>query len=975
MSQINGTEAIWGGNPPSQAVLNMINSSSILVGSINKYDSDIAAGTVAPIGAYLPANYLNNPFSNGKETIVNPNNQVQILLGLKISNPQDTSPADYVSALTWEMGKYANFTTGQSLYNSIANLNPGDQNYGNAAAVVGMATENMSAAYSYQVQQQIKAATGSAFTIDGDGSGYANGRIQQALDSAWSSQNLQNASSADAFSALTQAASSVMGTFPAVSGQSYPEFYQASPGALQDEYGRASLDGIKTNPPDPDNGLVVNYSNGNLSSATISFASGNSEIMTFAGSQVSSALYKDENGNVISNISYVHNSDGSYSATMTDGTGAVVSTQQFSSNGSEVETVTNVSTPVDVSASGVTLTTNANTIDVNGADYDTTILNGGHVINAQAGDTFQLTGVGYSVNLSATGAASTVTFEANSGGTVNGSNAAINGQGNDTFTVNGSNDFIANGTNSSTVINGSNDTLASLGSGSAVSVQGQGDAIDGSGSTIYGKDSDSITVNGSGDTVTDGANSSTVINGSNDTLASLGSGSAVSVQGQGDTIDGSGSTIYGKDSDSITVNGSGDTVTDGANSSTVINGSNDTLASLGSGSAVSVQGQGDAIDGSGSTIYGKDSDSITVNGSGDTVTDGENSTTIVNGSNDTLSYVGGGSTIDISGQYDHVDGNNDTVNFSGTDTGDIVDGTDDTGAGWSGVDYIDQTSSDPFSGGGYGGYFGGYGFSGDRSTVQSKLASDVTAIAQYDQNQGNAAAANAAKSGFAQAGEMSRDAATSAGSGPNVLEGARWDATTITWNFDSANGSQDGQYEKEVEQAFATWAAASGLKFQEVSSNASADISIDWADLNTASTGEVGYTTFKASQGVIASGVKIELESPTQDALANGSVSDQIYTGTDATFYQTALHEIGHALGLADNADSSSIMNYDLTSSNRSLDQTDINAVQALYGSSAQTAALIQAMAGHAPSSSVTSTSIASTEQTSQHVQLLAGAH
>ncbi|WP_175881036.1 hypothetical protein, partial [Burkholderia cepacia] len=523
MSQINGTEAIWGGNPPSQAVLNMINSSSILVGSINKYDSDIAAGTVAPIGAYLPANYLNNPFSNGKETIVNPNNQVQILLGLKISNPQDTSPADYVSALTWEMGKYANFTTGQSLYNSIANLNPGDQNYGNAAAVVGMATENMSAAYSYQVQQQIKAATGSAFTIDGDGSGYANGRIQQALDSAWSSQNLQNASSADAFSALTQAASSVMGTFPAVSGQSYPEFYQASPGALQDEYGRASLDGIKTNPPDPDNGLVVNYSNGNLSSATISFASGNSEIMTFAGSQVSSALYKDENGNVISNISYVHNSDGSYSATMTDGTGAVVSTQQFSSNGSEVETVTNVSTPVDVSASGVTLTTNANTIDVNGADYDTTILNGGHVINAQAGDTFQLTGVGYSVNLSATGAASTVTFEANSGGTVNGSNAAINGQGNDTFTVNGSNDFIANGTNSSTVINGSNDTLASLGSGSAVSVQGQGDAIDGSGSTIYGKDSDSITVNGSGDTVTDGANSSTVINGSNDTLASLGS--------------------------------------------------------------------------------------------------------------------------------------------------------------------------------------------------------------------------------------------------------------------------------------------------------------------------------------------------------------------------------------------------------------------------------------------------------------------
>uniref|UniRef100_UPI0015890997 matrixin family metalloprotease n=1 Tax=Burkholderia sp. BCC0397 TaxID=486876 RepID=UPI0015890997 len=91
--------------------------------------------------------------------------------------------------------------------------------------------------------------------------------------------------------------------------------------------------------------------------------------------------------------------------------------------------------------------------------------------------------------------------------------------------------------------------------------------------------------------------------------------------------------------------------------------------------------------------------------------------------------------------------------------------------------------------------------------------------------------------------------------------------------------------------------------------------------------------------------------------------------------YQTALHEIGHALGLADNADSSSIMNYDLTSPNRSLDQTDINAVQALYGSSAQTAALIQAMAGHAPAALATTTSIASAEQASQHVQLIAGTH
>ncbi|PJO20572.1 hypothetical protein Y5A_024290 [Burkholderia glumae AU6208] len=141
----------------------------------------------------------------------------------------------------------------------------------------------------------------------------------------------------------------------------------------------------------------------------------------------------------------------------------------------------------------------------------------------------------------------------------------------------------------------------------------------------------------------------------------------------------------------------------------------------------------------------------------------------------------------------------------------------------------------------------------------------------------------------------------------------------------------------------------------------------------TASTGEVGYTTFKAAHGVIAPGASISLESPTEDALTSSSGSLPIYAGTEATFYQTVLHEIGHALGLADNADSGSIMNYDLTSSNRTLDQTDINAIEALYGSSTQTAALIHAMAGGATGSA--GTAVTPVEHASMLTQLLAGAH
>ncbi|KKJ06459.1 hypothetical protein XF14_10765 [Burkholderia gladioli] len=381
-----------------------------------------------------------------------------------------------------------------------------------------------------------------------------------------------------------------------------------------------------------------------------------------------------------------------------------------------------------------------------------------------------------------------------------------------------------------------------------------------------------------------------------------------------------------------------------------------------------INGQGNSVSGSDITVNGSDDASFSVWGNGNSITDGNDSSTYIYGNSDVLSYAGTGSYVGVTGQDDDINANGDTIDFTGYTTGDIVEGTDDTGTGWSGVDYINQGSY------GYGyGYFGEYGFSGDRSTITNKLASDIAAIAQFDQSQGNTVAATAAQHGFAQAAEMSQDAQTSAGSGPNVLEGARWDAPTITWSFSGASDPQEAQYESSIEQAFSTWAAASGLQFQEVSSSASTDISINWADLNTASTGEVGYTTFKAAHGVIASGASINLESTDQDAMTSSADGGQIYAGTDATFYQTVLHEIGHALGLADNADSGSVMNYDLTSGNRTLDQTDIDAIQALYGSSAQTAALIQAMAGGtAGSAGATATPV---EQASMQTQLLAGAH
>jgi predicted Zn-dependent protease len=287
-----------------------------------------------------------------------------------------------------------------------------------------------------------------------------------------------------------------------------------------------------------------------------------------------------------------------------------------------------------------------------------------------------------------------------------------------------------------------------------------------------------------------------------------------------------------------------------------------------------------------------------------------------------------------------------------------VTGTGDTSDNWNGATYIDQSASVAASNGTV--YYGGDGFSGDRATIQAELGA-----AASSQGQGSS---GVAQSALAQAAEMAAGPATTAETSPDVYLGARWNTQTITWSLDTSGGN--AAYDSEVEQAFATWAAASGLNFQEVASGSGADISIGWGDLNTAATGQVGFTSFSASNGVI-SGSQIQLESSSD--LTTDSSGDTIYAGTDATLYQTALHEIGHALGLGDNADATSIMNYDLTSANQTLDQTDLHAIGTLYGSSAQTAALIQAMSGGTADGAGSIS--APVDTTSQHTQLIAASH
>jgi predicted Zn-dependent protease len=220
-------------------------------------------------------------------------------------------------------------------------------------------------------------------------------------------------------------------------------------------------------------------------------------------------------------------------------------------------------------------------------------------------------------------------------------------------------------------------------------------------------------------------------------------------------------------------------------------------------------------------------------------------------------------------------------------------------------------------------------------------STNIGIIAAYDRAVSADQAALAAEAARHQAMDSAANAGTSDGNTGAQFEGAKIAGDVITWSFATSPGTTaapfsgyiDHSYKAAVEKAFQTWAAASGLTFKEVPDGAASDIRIGWGNFDTSTSGVIGYTSYRQRNGTIQPGTIIRLEDPAQDSLVRGSDGQLTYSGTQAELSQVALHEIGHALGLADDADPNSIMYYASGVSNRTLDQTDIAGIQTLYGS------------------------------------------
>ncbi len=639
--------------------------------------------------------------------------------------------------------------------------------------------------------------------------------------------------------------------------------------------------------------------------------------------------------------------------------------------------------------SGVNLSVDSNlSEDVNGSN---------DAINLGSGTT--LIGLGDNNSISLSGDASSssgiyLEFQGynNSASLSDGFVNFTQGSGNDT--VYGSGDTVLNGTGVNLTVDGSNNQIGfngdpSGGGGATIGINGGGESINASfGETFDFGQNSSATISGAG-SPSDG--SGDVINAS--------AGDQIAVANHGDTAFASDDTfLIAAGEGELTINGSDVVVGDApgiGNGTLTLNGSNFDLEdgndtfTLDGDTNVNVDGAGDVLYSDNNSIVGNSGTNFSLYGNGDTVILYENSTMRL-GDDQTVYVEGSGITIDGgSGDTIIVDGSDDYVSASYSD---IQYNGDDDAASGSGDDVSGDGSGDTYDGYGDGGS-SGYGYGGSTESgsgywgFSSNGLGDGKFVSQLDLNQGRAAATAKAEASWTQAGKAISVATQGSGIAPSLLEAGHWTTSTVTWSFGSTGASGTGQfsgaiqsiYQTAIEEAFQVWAGATGLTLQQVSDPSTADIQIGWNTFDTAESGALGYTSFKAQSGALLAGVSISLEDPLQQSLVAAEDGSFTYAQTSTTLEQLALHEIGHALGFAISSDPTSIMYPILGSQNLTLNAQDQAMASALYGGSTSAlqsaaSALAQAIASFTATDTALPNML-SVATTNQPAVQLVGAH
>jgi predicted Zn-dependent protease len=524
-----------------------------------------------------------------------------------------------------------------------------------------------------------------------------------------------------------------------------------------------------------------------------------------------------------------------------------------------------------------------------------------------------------------------------------------------------------------------NDDTISMATDDIVGVYGLENTIDaGAGDGMYlsdtGSTSDLVNVSNDAAGIDLAASAQANVVGSDNTI-SMATGDTLGAYGGGDTINaGAGNEVYlGSTSgtfDSVNASNDATGIDLAASANANVVGGDDTIR-MATGDTLGAYGGGDTINaGAGNEVYlgstGGTFDSVNASNDATGIDLGAGANANVSGSDDVINVTAG----DVLGAYGNdnainavagdnatIDGNGNTLDVSGTAGGggynvtgqdDIVDATDQ-GIELSSDDSLTVDGSRDLIGGGSGDTFTVNGTDDDINATDSSIIFDGSDAGDTLSGEGNTwSDPDDDDGGYygygltswqgrgATAAQMAAAQKKSGASG-SVYENASWADKTVTWSFASASGSNaitNAAEQAAVEQAFKAWAAASGLTFEEASAGTASDIEVGFGDLNTATSNTIGLTHYTYAGGELQAGVQVQLESPGQAPLTTDASGQLMYASTGASFEQVALHEIGHALGLADNDVTGSVMNMVLGTSNSTLDATDIANIQELYSGS-----------------------------------------
>jgi hypothetical protein len=299
-----------------------------------------------------------------------------------------------------------------------------------------------------------------------------------------------------------------------------------------------------------------------------------------------------------------------------------------------------------------------------------------------------------------------------------------------------------------------------------------------------------------------------------------------------------------------------------------------------------------------------------------------------NGSYETTDYSGPNGTGTITGGYGHDDSvpHND-VPYDDAPHNDVpYDDVPYDDVPYDDVPYDDNYSYDDFGG------------TSGRSV--GSASTDINVVGEYDLSHGFITAAAAADAAWNKANAAVAASTDPAIAPPSVFEGTRWPSTTITWSFAIGSGSASApisgsvqaQYQSVIEQAFGLWGAALGLTFIQAPPGAKSDIQVGWGAFDTTDTSVVGYTTYQSVDGILQPGALIRLEDPSEVSLTQDLNGALTYSSSQTTLLQVALHEIGHAIGLAESSDPRSIMFPDLGPENTTISESDAANAASLYG-------------------------------------------